>query len=86
MAEIRDQILTGDLMVDGQVYVSCTFREARLIYEGGVPPGFDNCAFETAHFVFQGPAGNTLNFLRGMAPARTHMRQVVLGLIPELNT
>lgn len=85
MAEVRDQTLSGDQFVDNHLYVGCTFRNARLIYEGGVPPGFDNCAFQESHFVFQGSAGYTLSFLRQMAPRATNMREVVLGLIPELN-
>lgn len=84
MAEVRDQTLSGDLDIDGQIYIGCTFQDARLVYEGGVPPGFDNCRFHDSNFVFQGAAGHTLNFLRAMAPRATNMREVVLGLIPEL--
>ena len=84
MADIRNQTLSGDQIVDDNVYIDCTFENARLIYEGGVPPGFDNCAFKASHFRFQGPAGYTLSILKTMAPARTGMREMVLGLLPEL--
>jgi hypothetical protein len=84
MAEIRNQTLSGDQMIDGNTYIDCTFDNARLIYEGGAAPGFGNCMFKASHFRFQGPAGQTLTFLKAMAPARTGMREMVLGLLPEL--
>lgn len=84
MPEVRDQTLSGDLQVEGQNYINCQFSGARLIYRGGTPPGFANCAFDDSNFVFEGAAGQTLNFLRIMAPKATNMREVVLGLIPEL--
>lgn len=84
MAEIRDQTLSGDHQIDDNFYVNCQFRNARLIYEGGVPPRFDNCRFDDCDFVFQGPAGRTLAFLRAMSPRTTNMRGIVMGLLPEL--
>lgn len=84
MAEVRDQVLSGDIAIDNHTYINCTFRNARLVYEGGVPPQFDNTSFENANFVFQGSAGYTLSFLRAMSPRATNMREIVLGLIPEL--
>lgn len=85
MVETKDQTLTGSVALDGNVFRNIDFRDCQLIYEGGTPPQFDNCRFETASFTFQGPAGATLAFLRAMAPATTNMRPVVLGLIPELD-
>ena len=85
MAEFKDQILTGDVALDGNTFVNIQFKDAVLNYSGGVPPGFDNCAFDTTSFSFGDAAANTLHFLRAMAPEGTNMRSVVLGLIPELN-
>jgi len=84
MAEVRDQTLSGDHQIDNHVYINCHFLNARMIYEGGIPPGFDNCQFDASNFVFQGPAGYTLSFLRAMAPRTTNMRGIVLDLLPEL--
>jgi hypothetical protein len=84
MAEIRDQTLSGVQTLDGNTYINCQFKNARLIYLGGIPPGFGNCAFEDSEFMFDGAAGRTLGFLRAMAPATTNMRHIVLGLLPEL--
>ena len=44
----------------------------------------DSNRFDNATFSFRESAGNTLMFLRAMAPAQTNMRDVVLGLMPEL--
>lgn len=84
MAEFKDQILTGGVTLDGNVFVNVDFNNAVLNYDGGVPPGFDNCRFNGATFNLGSGAGNTILFLRAMAPEATNMRSVVLGLIPEL--
>lgn len=84
MAEIRDQTLSGAQTLDGNTYVNCEFNNARLVYKGGLPPSFSNCAFSDSEFVFDEAAGRTLGFLKAMAPASTNMRHVVLGLLPEL--
>jgi hypothetical protein len=86
MAEIRNETLTGELYLDGNVYIDCDFQNARMVFTGGgLPPAFENCRFDNSDFVFDGAAGRTLGFLKAMAPARTNMRYVVLGLLPELN-
>ena len=85
MAEIRNQTLSGDIAIDGQVFINCEFKDARLLFDGGTPPNFDNCRFTNSRFGFQSEAANTLNFLRAMLPHQSNMRQVVFGLMPELN-
>lgn len=84
MADHNDKTLTGDVELDASNFRNINFENARLIYAGGVAPYFDNCAFNGVSFEFQGPAHNTLNFLRSMAPEGTRMREVIYGLIPEL--
>lgn len=85
MAEFKDQTLTGDVALDGNTFANIHFKNAMLNYAGGVPPRFDNCAFDTTSFNFRDSAANTLQFLRAMAPESTKMRSVVFGLMPELN-
>lgn len=84
VAEFKDQTLTGEVTLDGNVFINVDFKDAELNYSGGVPPRFDNCRFTNATFNLGGAAGSTVNFLRSMAPASTNMRFVVLGLLPEL--
>lgn len=84
MAERRDETIRGNVELDETVFVNCAFKDALLVYRGGTPPSFGNCTFTGSRFVFDGAAGNTLNFLRGMAQPQSNMRPVVLGLMPEL--
>ena len=84
MAETRNQKIQGRVKIDGKTFVDCEFIDAELAYEGGVAPTFVNCRFTTSNFAFEKEAGSTVQFLRGMAHAQSNMRQVVLGLIPEL--
>ena len=84
MAHIKNQTLTGDQHIDGGIYEDCVFENARMIYDGGTPPQFINTSFTASHFRFDKSAGNTVNFLRAMLPARSNMREVVFGLMPEL--
>ena len=71
-------------MILSRVLDNIDFKDAELTYDGGRPPAFNNCRFDNARFTFRESAGNTLLFLRAMAPAQTNMRDVVLGLMPEL--
>jgi hypothetical protein len=84
MALYKDQTLTGEITLDANQFESVRFENARLIYAGGVPPSFNNVTFTDTTVDFRGPANATLNFLRSMAPEATGMREVVLGLLPEL--
>lgn len=84
MTEFADQTLSGEIALDGNAFTNIDFSDAVLIYDGGVPPSFANCRFNTARFTFRNSASNTLMFLRAMAPVETNMRPIVLGLVPEL--
>ena len=85
VADFKDQTLTGDIALDGNTFANIQFKNAVLSYAGGVPPRFDNCAFDNSSFSFRDAAASTLQFLRAMAPENTNMRSVVFGLMPELN-
>lgn len=85
MARYDNQTLSGDVTLDGNVYADCEFLKARMIYNGGTPPQFINTRFTESHFAFDKAAGNTVSFLRAMLPPQSNMRQVVFGLMPELN-
>ena len=84
MAEFKDQTLSGVVALDSNSFDNIDFNDVELTYDGGRPPSFNNCRFNDARFTFRESAGNTLLFLRAMAPAETNMRQVVAGLLPEL--
>ena len=86
MAITQDTTIDGTVSLDGETFKNVLFHGAKMTYAGGPPPSFDNCRFDQATFSFDGPAGNTLAFLKAMAPANTNMRDVVLALIPELKS
>ena len=80
----KDVTLTGDVALDSAVFINVEFKSARLVYLGGRPPSFENCRFDNAIFVFEGPASNTLSFINAMAPATTGMRHIAMGLLPAM--
>lgn len=85
LADFKNQTLGGDIALDGNTYVDIVFDGARLVYEGGGIPVFQNCTFmDGCSFTFQEQAGNTLAFIRSMSHPTTNMRFIVEGLIPEL--
>ena len=59
--------LQGDIALDGATFDKVTFKGATLIFKGGQPPTFTECAFHPdVRFSFDGPAGNTVAFIRSM--------------------
>ena len=84
MAETKNQTIKGRVKLDGKTFTDCEFVDAQMAYDGGAAPNFINCRFTNSNFMFDTEAGNTVNFLRAMAHPNSNMREVVLGLIPEL--
>ena len=84
MSETKNQTIKGRVKLDGKTFADCVFQDAQLVFDGGLPPNFINCRFNNTNFAFDKEAGNTVNFLRAMANPQSNMRQVVLGLMPEL--
>lgn len=68
--------------LDGEAFSDCEFRDCRMVYSGGAPPAFDNCRFHDCDWRIEGPAQDTLAFLKVMwgAGAKT----TVQGLIKEI--
>ena len=84
MAEIRNQVLQGRQLVDGNTYHDCEFKDALLVFTGLQAPGFVNTRFTNSGFTFEGQAATTVNFLRAMLPPQTGMRGFVTGMMPEI--
>jgi len=83
MPTTDNQTLSGRIILDDTTFTHCRFVDAQLVYAGGGPPGFVTCVFEETSFTFEGPAHNTIHFLRAMSPDTTGLRAVVANLIPE---
>ena len=86
MANYKDQVISGRVVLDAGVFDTCDFEQVQMIYSGGPPPQFNNCRLNDATVTFDGAANSTLLFLRSMAAPASGMRAVVDGLIPELTT
>jgi hypothetical protein len=50
--------------LDAEQFSDCEFRDCRMIYRGGEPPGFDNCRFVGCDWLFDDAAANTLAHLK----------------------
>lgn len=84
MARFEGEEFEGRVVVDGNDYVACTFMNVTLVYSGGAPPSFRGCIFREWSFSFEGPAGNTINFLKSMAPQTSGFSDVIRQTFPEL--
>jgi hypothetical protein len=54
------------VVLDGDEYEDCTFRNCSLIYKGGEPPRLVNNYLENCSWQFQDAAERTVNFLKGL--------------------
>ena len=52
--------------LDAGDFRDCEFSNCRLIYSGGPLPRTDNCRFTDCEWALQGPAADTLAFLKIM--------------------
>lgn len=54
------------IILDGFAYTDCTFRACTIIYSATEPFALVGNAFYDCLWSFEGPAANTLHFLRSM--------------------
>lgn len=54
------------IVLDGNDYEDCTFRNCTLIYQGGASPKLLNNYLENCTWQFQDAAERTVNFLKGL--------------------
>jgi hypothetical protein len=52
------------VVLDGQEFADCEFRECRMVYAGGEVPSFANCRFDACEWKFDDAAGRTLAYLK----------------------
>jgi hypothetical protein len=74
----------ASMKLDDNDFVECTFRDCALVYAGGRPPTLDNCSFSNVRFKFEGPAENTVAFLKAMASPKSGLQIVVRETFPGL--
>ena len=80
----EDQTLTGAILLDEGSFERCHFKQAVLIYAGGVPPRLKDCRFEGVAFQFDGAAGRTLALLQAMSTPSSGLRDVFKASFPRL--
>ncbi|WP_298158107.1 hypothetical protein [Brevundimonas sp.] len=84
MTAYANTTLTNRVDLDGNTFTNVKFLGAELHYNGGTPPEFRQVDFIQSRFVFDGPAMNTVEFLRTMSSDASNMSSVVQGLLPQL--
>jgi len=62
--EHRDKTFENqEILLDGNVFTGCTFRNCRIVVRGEAGAIVGACTFENAKWVLKGPAASTLQFL-----------------------
>lgn len=82
--EVRDQNLTGKIVLDNTSFEHCSFQAAVLVYYGGVPPSIRDCSFQGVSFEFAGAAGRTLAFLQALSGKSSGFRDMFKASFPRL--
>ena len=54
------------VVLDGQEFSDCEFRDCRLVYSGGEVPNFADCRFHACEWKFEDAAVRTLAYLKVM--------------------
>jgi hypothetical protein len=70
------------VLLDGEVFDACEFRDCRMIYAGGEPPTFSKCRFDGCDWRFDEAAAHTLTYLKTLWSAG--QKATVQGLIKEV--
>ena len=52
------------VVLDGEAFRRCEFRDCRLVYSGGEPPTFTGCRFHDCEWRFEDAAARTLAHLK----------------------
>ena len=53
-----------DVQIDGEEFLDCEFRNARMEYAGGPVPVFEGCTFDSNQWRFSGQAGRAMELIR----------------------
>jgi len=54
------------VVLDGETFSDCEFRDCRLIYSGGETPVFQNCQFHGCEWKQDDAAARTLAYLKAV--------------------
>ncbi|MBJ7409727.1 MULTISPECIES: hypothetical protein [unclassified Phenylobacterium] len=54
------------VVLDGETFTDCEFRDCRLVYSGGPPPVFERCRFHGCDWKQDEAAVRTLAYLKAL--------------------
>ena len=54
------------IFLDGSTLVGCNFNRCRFVYSGFLPFHMEKCGFNECQWTFNGPASNTLAFMKSL--------------------
>lgn len=66
MSDVQTAIIFNHetVVLDGEHFADCEFRDCRMVFSGGPPPVFKNCRFHGCDWRFDEAAANTLKYMR----------------------
>ena len=73
------------VLLDGDSFVDCEFRDCRLVFSGGEPPTFSGCRFDDCEWKFEDAAARTLAQLKlvwnqgGKGPIQALIKEITGG-------
>ena len=73
------------VVLDGESFEDCEFRQCRLVYSGGETPHFRNCRFDDCEWKFDDAAARPLAHLKlvwgagGKAPVQAMIKEITGG-------
>jgi hypothetical protein len=73
------------VVLDGESFSDCDFRECRMVYAGGEPPRFEDCRFSECEWKFEDAAARTLAYMKlvwsagGKAPIQGLIKTITGG-------
>lgn len=76
----RNLIENEVVELDYKSFDGTEFRKCTLVYKGGLPPRLKDCSLIECQWVFEGPALNTVMFMRKLAnsPKSEGLKEFVL--------
>jgi hypothetical protein len=67
MATVERRTFEGQTVVlDGQTFQACDFRNCRLVYKGTDTVAMERCHIADCHFVFEDAALRTVTFMQAL--------------------
>lgn len=63
---IASQFIDESIKLDGNHFENCTFTNCEIVFKGTSVFNLVGCRFNHCRWKFEGPAANTMNFLKIM--------------------